>query len=98
MFTPAALSASQQPVRSRVWAVCLALASVLALNGCAAVEVRLGWKVHLDKIPVTSIEASLLKGPEIAPGDKSPLVVVVTGPDGKRFQTDGEVLGKVLWK
>jgi hypothetical protein len=61
-------------------------------------KVRLGWKVYLDKTPVASIAASLPKGPGIAPGEKSPLVVVVTQPDGKVLQTEGKGGGKVLWK
>jgi len=84
--------------RSTNWAACLGLASLLVLSGCTAVKVKLGMKVYLDKIPITSIEASLPKGPGIAPGEKSPLVVVVTQPDGKILQTEGAGHGKVLWK
>ena len=39
--------------------------------------------MHVDKAPITSMQASLPKGPDIAPGEKSPLVVVLTEPDGK---------------
>jgi hypothetical protein len=74
------------------------MASLLALSGCTPLKVRLGWKVYLDKTPVASIAASLPKGPGIAPGEKSPLVVVVTQPDGKVLQTEGKGGGKVLWK
>jgi len=55
-------------------------------------------KVYLDKIPIKSMQASLPKGPAIAPGEKLPLVVVVTEPDGKILQTEGAGGGKVLWK
>jgi hypothetical protein len=74
------------------------MASLLALIGCTPLKVRLGWKVYLDKTPVASIAASLPKGPGIAPGEKSPLVVVVAEPDGKVLQTEGKGGGKVLWK
>jgi len=77
---------------------CLGLASLLALSGCAAVQVKLGMKVYLDRTPITSIAVSLPKGPGIAPGEKSPLVVVLTEPDGKVLQTEGAGQGKVLWK
>jgi hypothetical protein len=77
---------------------CLGLASLLALSGCAAVQVKLGMKVYLDKTPITSMTVSLPKGPGIAPGEKSPLVVVVKEPDGKILQTEGAGQGKVLWK
>jgi hypothetical protein len=61
-------------------------------------KVRLGWKVYLDKTPIASIAASLPNGPGIAPGEKSPLVVVVTEPGGKVLQTEGKSGGKVMWK
>ncbi len=83
---------------STSWVSCLAAASVLALSGCASMQVRLGWKVHLDKTPITSIRASLPKGPGIAPGEKSPLVVAVTEPDGKVLMTEGQGQGKVMWE
>ena len=76
----------------------MALGFLLVLSGCARIQVRLGWKVYLDKTPIASIAASLPKGPGIAPGEKSPLVVAVTEPDGKVLQTEGQGEGKVLWK
>ena len=71
---------------------------MLALNACTPMKVRLGMKVYLDKTPITSIAAGLPKGPGIAPGEKSPLVLIVTEPDGKVLQTEGAGHGKVLWK
>jgi hypothetical protein len=80
------------------WALCLTTALLLAQSACTSAKVRLGWRVQLDKIPVASIKAILPQGPGIAPGEKSPLVVVVTEPDGKVLQTEGKGQGKVLWK
>lgn len=71
---------------------------MLAPSACTPIKVRLGMKVYLDKTPITSIAASLPKGPGIAPGEKSPLVLAVTEPDGKVLQTEGAGHGKVLWK
>ena len=79
------------------WLACLA-ASMLALSGCTAMQVRLGWKVYLEKTPIASIQAALPKNPGIAPGEKSPLVVTVTEPDGKVLLTEGKGQGKVMWK
>lgn len=75
---------------------CLAMA-LLALTGCAAVEVRLGSRVYLDKIPMSSMQASFPQG-GIAPGEKSPLVAVLTDPAGKQWVTEGAGHGKILWK
>jgi len=58
----------------------------------------MGWKVYLDRTPIASIQASLPKGPGIAPGEKSPLVAALTEPDGTVLVTEGQGRGKVLWK
>ena len=76
---------------------CLAMTSLLALSACTSVKVKLGMRVYLAKIPVTSMQASLPKGPAIAPGEKSPLQVQFTQPDGKVLVTEGQAKGKVLW-
>ena len=90
IYSPHLMSAS--------WAACLAVIFLLALSGCTRIKVGLGMKVYLEKTPLTSIEARQAKGPGIAPGEKSPLVVVVTEPDGKILQTEGAGKGKVMWK
>ncbi|HKT86985.1 MAG TPA: hypothetical protein VJQ59_01020 [Candidatus Sulfotelmatobacter sp.] len=54
-------------------------------------------KVYLDRTPVNSIQASLPKGPGIAPGQKSPLVVTFSEPGGKILTTEGAGSGKVMW-
>jgi hypothetical protein len=55
-------------------------------------------KVELAKTPLASMKASLPKSPGIAPGEKSPLVVTFTEPDGKVLTTEGRGQGKVMWK
>ncbi len=79
------------------------LVPLLALIGCAAVQVRLGTRVYLEKTPVTSMDVKLAqakqaKGPGIAPGEKLPLIAMFVGPDGKVLATEGEGHGKILWK
>ena len=71
---------------------------MVTLTGCASLQVKLGWKVYLDRTPVQSIVASLPQGPGIAPGQKCPLVVTFTEPDGKILTTEGKGGGKVMWK
>jgi hypothetical protein len=68
----------------------LSCAALLAISGCAVFSP----KVDLKKIPVASIQATQAKGPGIAPGEKSPLIVTVTQPDGKTLTTKD----KVRWK
>jgi hypothetical protein len=79
-------------------AACALLASLIVLSACATVQVHLGMKVYLAKTPIASTKATMPKGPGIAPGQKSPLVVVVTEPNGKLLQTEGAGHGKILWK
>jgi hypothetical protein len=76
---------------------CLGLISTILLSGCSGIQVHLGMKVRLAKLPVTSIEATLPKDPAIAPGEKTPLVVTFAQPDGKILVTEGQGKGKVLW-
>ena len=92
------IAASAKIFRSRVKEACVGLAAMLALTGCAAVQVKLGMKVYLERIPIVSIAVSQPKGAGIAPGEKSPLVVRVTSPEGKVLATEGEGHGKILWK
>lgn len=77
---------------------CLAAILLLLLTGCTPLKVKMGWKVYLAQTPVTSIDAKLPKGPGIAPGQKSPLVVSIARPDGKVLLTEGAGGGKVMWK
>jgi hypothetical protein len=78
--------------------VSLSLCGLIAgLSGCAAVKVKLGMRIYLANTPVASIQASLPKGPAIAPGQKLSLVVQFTQPDGKVLLTEGQGQGKVLW-
>src|SRR6202522_2152162 len=79
-------------------ATCLLVIVLLALSGCAAVKVKLGMRVYLAKEQVTSMQASLLNGPAIPPGEKSPLIVQFTQPDGKILVTEGKGKGKVMWQ
>jgi hypothetical protein len=77
---------------------CLGMVFLLGLSGCTSMKVHLGMKVYLAQIPAASIAVSLPNGPGMAPGEKSPLVVVVTETDGKTWQTEGAGKGKVMWK
>jgi hypothetical protein len=74
----------------RPW-ICAAtgLASLLVLTGCST--------VNLKKVVITSMTASLPKGPGIAPGEKSSLVVSMTKANGKVVATSGSKEGKVSW-
>lgn len=110
MVKAAVVTVSQQPLRSRPpfrsrpvgsrsWAAFFAVVWLIAVGGCAAVEVKLGTRVSLQKIPsITTMAVSLPTGPGIAPGDKLPLVATLTEADGTVLVTEGEGKGKVLWK
>ena len=90
-------------VRSRVvshatkMAAGIGLVFLLGLSGCSKIQVGLGLRASLAKVPVTAMEASLPKDPGVAPGEKSPLVVTFTASDGKTYVTAGKGKGKVLW-
>jgi hypothetical protein len=66
------------------------MACLLALSGCST--------VNLNKLVITSMNASLPKGPDIAPGEKRPLLVSMTQPNGKSLATGGESDEKISWE
>ncbi len=75
----------------------MSLAAALVLTSCSAVQIKLGIKVPLASIQVTGMEVSLPNGPAIAPGQKSALIVTLTGADGKTWATEGKGQGKIMW-
>jgi hypothetical protein len=84
--------------RTASFTASLALACLLLLSACSSVQVHLGKKVALDKIPVQSMSVSLLNGPGLGPGQKGQLVVLVTGRmekySGQRART-GRFSGRI---
>ena len=94
---------SALPLRSR-WACSTALVFVLVtLAGCSSLAVWLGLRVRLDKLPVTSVSASMVSkrgGPAVSalgPGQSARLVLIATTQDGKQFATVGAGSGKVAF-
>lgn len=87
-------------LRAKTWSCVafLTLPCLLAQGGCSSMRVKMGWRVDLNKTPVSSIQASLPRGPAIAPGEKSPMVVTLTEPNGQVLLTEGQGAGKVMWK
>jgi hypothetical protein len=81
-----------------ITAAFIASASVLALAGCAAVQVHLGMKVYLSKIPVSSIDVRQEMAPGIVPGQKSSLIATISETNGKTLKTEGAGHGKVMWR
>lgn len=85
----------------RAWKARVLLLCVFCLpgmSGCNSVRVKLGMRVYIAKLPVSSMDASLPKDPAgIAPGEKSPLVATFKQPNGKVLATEGQGKGKVLW-
>lgn len=81
------------------WLVCAGLGSLIALGGCSRIQVKLGTRVELAKLPVTTMTATQYHHPGIGPGEKKSLVVTFTQPDGKVLVTSGKKGGgKVMWK
>lgn len=77
--------------------------TVVADSGCSALAVRLGLRVRLDTVPVTSASASLVSGRDrskvtaLGPGQSARLVIVATTDAGKQFVTVGAGGGKVAF-
>lgn len=75
---------------------------MLVCAGCSDLAVFLGLRTRLDKLPVTSISATLVTKKTsqpvtaLAPGHAAQLVVVASTSDGKQLVTAGAGHGKVL--
>lgn len=82
-----------------VFSVKLALfcLTVAGMCSCSTIQVVMGTRVRLEKIPVISMQANLPRGPAMFPGEKAPLVVRFKELDGKLLLTEGAGKGKVLW-
>jgi hypothetical protein len=93
-FFPLTIRARHTPLST----LCIATLFLFALTGCTSVQVKFGWKVYLDRTPVTSMDAKLEKGPSIGPGQKAGIVGTLTRPNGKTLATKGPDGGKVMWK
>jgi hypothetical protein len=85
-------------MRSSILAARVASAALFVLAGCASVQVRPVTPGQLGTIPITSIRASLRDRSDIAPGEKAPLALEITLPDGAILTTEGSGGKKILWK
>lgn len=85
------------PVPARV-ARCMAMMLMCGLCGCAGLQVKLGWKVSLEKTQVVSMAPELVNGPAEVPGAKQKMIVSFKGADGKEYVTEGAGHGKVMWR
>lgn len=89
---------SMRPFVRRVVFALIALNISIALCGCTSLRLKFGWRVSLTKVPVVQMEAGMPGGERVAPGEKAPMVVKFTQPDGKVLLTEGAGHGKVMWK
>jgi hypothetical protein len=72
--------------------------SLVTLNACSSMKVKLGMRIDLTQVPVSSMTVKLANGPAMAPGQKSGLIATLTKPDGTTLVTEGKGGGKVMWK
>jgi hypothetical protein len=75
----------------------LVFLGITVLGGCASLEVGLGLRMRLDKVPVTAISATLSPGPGLSPGNSGQLIITAMTSDAKQLVTVGAGRGKVLF-
>jgi len=89
-------------MRNWIGAIMVAV-MLISGGGCSALAVRLGLRVRLDTVPVTSLSATMLSRHDssvvsaLAPGQSARLIVVATTDAGKRYPTVGAGNGKVAF-
>ena len=97
------ISSTLRKSSSRWIGVAVLAATAVVDSGCSALAVRLGLRVRLDTVPVTSASASLVstrdgsKVTALGPGQSARLVIVATTAAGKQFVTVGAGRGKVAF-
>jgi hypothetical protein len=74
-----------------------AVVALLLLGGCESIAVGLHLRTRLDKLPVTSLAASLAPQSALSPGSSGRLVIIVSIADGRQLATVGPGQGKVLF-
>ena len=77
-------------------AAALTFACLVSSSGCESIEVGLGFRTRLDKLPVTALSAALSPGPALGPGMSAKLVITATVND-KPLATVGAGQGTVLF-
>lgn len=77
--------------------VCPGFLALGAVAGCSAIEVGLGLRTRLDKVPVTGVSATLSPDPGLAPGKPKHLIITATTSDAKQLVTVGAGHGNVLF-
>jgi hypothetical protein len=82
---------------SLICRVCLVFLGLGAVGGCASIEVGLGLRMRLDKVPVTALSAALSPDPGLSPGKSGRLIITATTSDATQFVTVGAGHGKVLF-
>jgi hypothetical protein len=82
---------------SLIGPVCLSVLGVAFLGGCTSIEIGLGLRMRLDKVPVTGVSATLSPDPGLAPGKSGRLIITATTNDTKQLVTIGAGHGKVLF-
>lgn len=81
----------------------LLILTLFSITGCSAIAVALGLRIRLDKLPVTTISASLVNKRSgatvvaLGPGQAAQLVIIATTADGKQYPTVGAGKGKVAF-
>ncbi|HEY2463091.1 MAG TPA: collagen-like protein [Steroidobacteraceae bacterium] len=83
--------------RALLKATFLVSSVMLALAGCTSIEVGLGLRMRLDKVPVAALSATVTPGPGLAPGQVAHLVLTASSSDGKQWVTVGAGKGNVLF-
>ena len=69
----------------------------VVLTACSSIEVGLGLRTRLDKVPVTAVSATLSPDPGLSPGNSGRLIITATTTDAKPLVTVGAGHGNVLF-
>lgn len=76
----------------------LALLPAALLAGCTALKVKMGTRMNIAALPLTSMDVRLADGRGVAPGKKGRLIATFTAPGNKVWRTEGAGGGAIMWR
>jgi len=78
-----------------IWPV---LVPVFLISGCTALKVKMGMRMNVATLPVTSMDVRLGDPKGVAPGKKDRLIVTFTATGGQTWRTEGAGGGAIMWQ
>lgn len=82
----------------RVSAFLVFTSATVLMAGCTALKIKMGMRMNVATLPVTSMDLRLSDTKGIAPGKKDRLIATFTAAGGQVWRTEGAGGGPIMWQ